>query len=288
MPSLGLFAPAKINFWLEVIGKRADGYHELSTLMLPIGIYDRVEISLTPHDITLECSDPYLPNDAGNLAWLAADCYLREAGTETGVHIKLEKNIPVGAGLGGGSSDAGAVLGILDQLLAHPLSSTRLHTVARRLGADVPFFLHPRAALATGIGDQLWAVSGLPPYPLLLIKPPVFVGTAGVYGRLALTRGASRISIQMFVDRPWNVQPFMQNDLESVTAGDCPVIAQIKQWLSKNGAIGALMTGSGPTVFGVFRHIEDARAAEVEARKAWPTCWVQATTVLQNGLKRDI
>jgi 4-diphosphocytidyl-2-C-methyl-D-erythritol kinase len=285
VPSLGLLAPAKINLWLEVLGKRADGYHELSTLMLPVGVYDRVEISLTPRGISMECSDPDLPTDSANLAWQAADCYLRAAGMKTGVHITLEKQIPVGAGLGGGSSNAGAVLGILDQLLAHPLSSPRLHTVARRLGADVPFFLRPRAVLATGIGEQLRVVSGLPSYPLLLIKPPVFVGTAGIYGRLALTRGESRINMENFMECPWNVQPFMENDLESVTARDCPVIAQIKQWLLENGAIGALMTGSGPTVFGVFGHIENAQTAEVEARKAWPTCWVQCTTVLQDGPK---
>jgi 4-diphosphocytidyl-2-C-methyl-D-erythritol kinase len=286
--SLVLFAPAKINLWLEVIGKRTDGYHELSTLMLPVGIYDRIEISLIPHGIILECSDASLPYDAGNLAWRAADFYLRESGMEGGVRIKLEKNIPVGAGLGGGSSDAGAVLGMLDQLLAHPVTSTRLHTLARSLGADVPFFLNPRAALATGVGDQLRVVSGLPQYPLLLIKPPAFVGTAGIYGRLALTRGTSRINIQAFLAHPWNVRPFLENDLESVTLVDCPVIARIKLWLLENGAIGALMTGSGPTVFGVFRHLENAQAAEVEARKVWPSCWVRCTTVLQDGQNRDI
>ncbi len=279
--SLDLSVPAKINFWLEVLGKRADGYHDLSSLMLPIGIYDEVRLELLPERrIHLECDHPEVPLDGNNLAWRAAELFLGRAGVAPALRIRLRKNIPVGAGLGGGSADAAGVLLGLKELYPGRISPGTLFEMARQLGADVPFFLHQLPALATGIGEKLHEVSGVIEYPLLLVKPPVTVSTAWVYGSLKLTRGESRIKVPRLLADPWNIAQLLENDLESVTLEAVPVLARLKRWLVEHGALAALMSGSGPTVFGVFAGMEEAGKAEVLAAEAWPECWVRCTRVL--------
>lgn len=271
--------PAKINLWLEVLGKRTDGYHELSSLMVPIAIYDHLELQATAGEINLTSNHPELPQDADNLAWKAAERFRRGAGLRAGVQICLHKNIPVGAGLGGGSADAGAVLLAMNRLFGRPLKLEQLHELAHELGADVPFFLYQQPMLATGIGERLQRVEGVPEYPLVLIKPPFPVSTASVYQRLKLTRGASRIKIAAFLAHPWRLQGLLENDLETVTLDEYPVLAQLKQWLLERGAVAALMSGSGPTVFGVFQTREAAQRVGQQARQAWNTCWVAAAWV---------
>jgi 4-diphosphocytidyl-2-C-methyl-D-erythritol kinase len=272
-------APAKINLWLEVVGKRADGYHDLSTLMLPVAVYDRVELEtgLPDGKIRLECSDPSLPSGPENLAARAAERYLEASGWRTGVFVRLEKRIPAAAGLGGGSSDAGTVMALLNRLAPEPLGSGELREAARRVGADVPFFLESKPALATGIGERLEYVEGVPEYPLVLIKPPINVATGWVYGRIKLTRGSSNIRLSTLLARPWNLGPLLQNDLEAVTLEAHPVLGRIKQWFLDRGALGALMSGSGPTVFGVFEDRERAREAAEAAGESWRDCWVVAS-----------
>lgn len=269
--------PAKINLWLEVIRKREDGYHDLCSLMLPIGVYDRIELELRKGEgISLMCNHALVPNDSRNLAWMAAEHFLETAGVETGVWVGIEKNIPVGAGLGGGSADAGAVLLGLNRLLGEPLSLEQLQTLALRLGADVPFFLFNKPALAQGIGEKLQPVEGLPDYPLVLVKPPLTVATGWVYRSLKLTRGESRIKLSRLLAYPWQLLDVMENDLESVTLIEYPLLVQIKEWLLAQGALGALMSGSGPTVFGVFSDVKHAARVEALARKKWQECWIAA------------
>jgi len=276
--SLRVSVPAKINLWLEVIRKREDGYHELSSLMLPIGIHDRIELALRSGEgISLRCDHALVPNDSRNLAWRAAEKLLTAAGVKTGVDIGIEKNIPVSAGLGGGSADAGAVLLGLNGLLGKPLSREQLQTLASSLGADVPFFLFTQPALATGIGEKLQRVEGLPDYPLVLVKPPLMVATRWVYQSLKLTRGVSRIRLTRLLARPWRLLDVMENDLETVTLSEYPLLVRIKEWLLAQGALGALMSGSGPTVFGVFSEERDAEKVEVLAKEKWLECWVAAT-----------
>lgn len=273
--------PAKINLWLEVIRKRSDGYHELASLMLPIDVCDRVELELRDGEgITLECDHPHVPKDSRNLAWLAAELLLEAAGISRGVQIRIGKRIPVGAGLGGGSSNAGAVLVGLNQLLGEPLSMGQLGTLAVRLGADVPFFLRQRPALAKGVGEVLQTVQGVPAYPLVLIKPSLMVSTRWVYQSLKLTRGESRIKVSNLMARPWKPQEVMENDLETVTLNEYPLLAQMKEWLLAQGALGALMSGSGPTVFGVFPDRSHAQSIGVLAREKWKDCWVAVSQVL--------
>lgn len=267
--------PAKVNLWLEIIRRRDDGYHDLSSLMLPIGIYDYLELAFCKgNGISLECDEPGVPADGNNLAWRAAEVFLRTIGSKDGVHIRIAKNIPVAAGLGGGSANAAAVLLALNRMYMNSLPMPELESLGHKLGADVPFFLFQRPALATGIGEKLCSVEGLPDYPLVLVKPRISVSTRWVYQSLKLTRGESRISLYNFVERPWQLLEVMQNDLETVTLTKYPVLGEIKQWLLDQGAIGALMSGSGPTVFGVFGEKRLAEQVGALAKHRWPQFWI--------------
>lgn len=145
------------------------------------------------------------------------------------------------------------------------------------LGADVPFFLGQRPALATGIGEKIEPVEGVPQFPIVLIKPPITVSTGWVYQRLKLTRGVSRIKISSFLTRPWQLRDFMENDLESVTLDEYPLLIDIKEWLTAQGAVGTLMSGSGPTVFGIFADESRAKRAVQLAENSWERCWVMTT-----------
>lgn len=272
--------PAKINLWLEVLQRRPDGYHDLSSLMLPIAVYDRVEVTPRGRGIEVVCDAPEVPSDATNLAGRAASLYLRENEQLDGVRLQIVKEIPVAAGLGGGSADAAATLLLLNRIAAHPLSESRLLLLATQLGADVPFFLFQRPSRATGIGEILKQIQGIPSYPLVLIKPSCKVSTAAIYARLKLTRACGRIRIASLLAHPWQPGPCMGNDLESVTFKCCPQLPDIKRWLLRHGALGALMSGSGPTLFGVFRTKQQAEAVGVEAKIDWPDSWVAVTKVL--------
>lgn len=272
--------PAKINLWLEVIQKRPDGYHDLSSLMLPVRVFDRLDLAWrAERGIRLECAQAGIPLDGANLAWRAAERFMEATGLRGGVQIRLCKGIPMGAGMGGGSADAAAVLLGLNAIHGDVVELSRLHELARTLGADVPFFLYGEPALATGIGEKLQFVTGVPDYPLVLLKPPLSVSTQWVYSSLKLTRGESQIKIHSFLLHAWNVAPVMQNDLESVTVSEYPVLARMKAWLLEQGALGALMSGSGPTVFGVFPDGYPVAAVAARACEAWSDCWVTATAV---------
>ena len=271
-------APAKINLWLEVIRKREDGYHDLSSLMLPLDFADEVEVAVGgAPGVTLESTGLEVPAGSGNLATRAAKAYLGATGWETGVHLRLRKRIPLAAGMGGGSSDAGAVLRLLNGMSPRPLAEDAMIEVARSLGADIPFFLYGRPALAEGIGERLTFVTGVPEYHLVLVKPPLAVSTAWVYSSLKLTRGSGRITLDKLLRDPWSVSEVLENDLESVTLPEYPLLADVKRWLLTEGALGALMSGSGPTVFAVFKDAQAARRVAERAREAWESCWVIAT-----------
>jgi 4-diphosphocytidyl-2-C-methyl-D-erythritol kinase len=275
--SVRISTPAKINLWLEIIGKRDDGYHEVSSLMLPIAVYDHLQVERSAEGLSLACAHPEVPTDGSNLACRAAQLYLQTAGLTSGIHIQLDKNIPVGAGLGGGSADAAAVLLAMNQLFERRFSLLQLSQMAHMLGADVPFFLYLQPALATGIGEKIDHVGGVPEYPLVLVKPPLTVSTGWVYQRLKLTRGVSRIKIATFLAHPWQLHDFMENDLESVTLNEYPLLIKIKQWMMAQGALGALMSGSGPTVFGIFTETSQAERVGQLAKQVWDGCWVTAT-----------
>ncbi|PLX74525.1 MAG: 4-(cytidine 5'-diphospho)-2-C-methyl-D-erythritol kinase [Desulfuromonas sp.] len=265
-------APAKINTCLHVLGKRPDGYHELAMLMQPISLYDEVEIACDEGSgIEVICPGVEMPEGADNIAARAAAELLRFAGVEYAVRIRIEKNIPVAAGLGGGSSDAATVLIGLNELLRLDVDRRELMRIGASLGADVPFFIFGGPAWATGIGDRLEKVASMPDLWYVLVNPGVAVSTAWVYGNLRLTSSGDVDKLRRFPETTEEFVRLLHNDLEPVTMSRYPVVGEIKQRLIECGAIGSLMSGSGPTVFGVFTSEEAARNAyrRLEAETDW-------------------
>ncbi len=259
-----LLSPAKVNLFLKVLSKRPDGYHEIYSLMQPISLYDEVAIDVGEGDgITVSTDHAGVPAGKDNLAFRAADLVLRETGERRKVSIYIRKTIPVGAGLGGGSSNAATVLMGLNSFLGSPLSDQRLMELGASIGSDVPFFMLRSPALATGRGEVLKRVR-LPAYTYVLVNPGFHVSTAWAYSNLDLTKKVED-NIFMYseesLDSERNIRNFLHNDLEAVTAGKYPEISAIKGSLIETGALGALMSGSGPTVFGVFTDTDKAQEA---------------------------
>ena len=267
---LQVSAPAKINLFLQVTGKRPDGYHELFTLMSPIKLADEVWLKPSKSGIRISCSDPSLPTDDSNLAYLAAEVFhrqisRRQAIAPHGVDITIEKRIPVGAGLGGGSSDAAAVLYGLNKHYGFPFHREDLIEMGLNIGADVPFFIFGEPALATGIGEYLVPYPHLKAYIVLLLYPGICISTAEVYKNLdlGLTNCEKKLKDFVLKDRPFDAAFHSCNDLESVTLAKYPQVEAAKTALSGSGALSVLMSGSGSTVFGLF---EDPRQAQLAMR----------------------
>lgn len=265
-------APAKINICLHVLRRRADGYHDLAMLMQRVSLCDKISMAFTDGgDIRVQCDGVTLPDGQQNIAMRAAAALFERAGSSRGLDIVIEKNIPVAAGLGGGSSDAATVLMGLNEMLDLGLSAGELMEIGVKLGADVPFFIFKRPAWATGIGDRLEKVDGLPRLWYVLVNPGLEVSTAWVYQNLRLTSPDDNLRIPRFSGAVDEVVDILYNDLETVTVERYPLITEIKQKLVDLGAHGALMSGSGSTVFGVFSDGEMARAAagQMASRPGW-------------------
>ena len=274
---LSVRAPAKINLFLRVTGRRADGYHTLETYMQKVGLFDLLEVRRGGEGVRLHCLGAALPEDADNLVHRAASLFLRAAAQRrgrvlAGVEIVLAKNIPIAAGLGGGSSDAAATLKALNRLYDVGLTAGELAAIGLELGVDVPFFLADTpAALAVGIGEILTPVAPLTGFFVLLVNPGFAVSTRWVYEALALTKKEKATTLKNFYEgvvRPGQPSPIltseglpgaMDNELESVTVTRYPEIVRLKEELLAHGAVTALMTGSGPTVFALF---SDQQAAK--------------------------
>ena len=251
-------APAKVNLTLRIVAKLPDGYHELDSVMQKLDLFDTLHLKrLDEPGIQLSCPDSELPEDDSNLVFQAAASFLQAAGLAKthGVSIVLEKRIPVAAGLGGGSSDAGAVLTGLNRLFSAGLSQKKLLSLAVPLGADVSFFaISSSAVRARGIGERMTPVASLSDCSVLLVNPGFSVSTAWVYENFTLTRTdkVSMLSDSRENDVLGQSCFPLHNDLERVTIGRYPEIENIKEVMLGNGALDALMSGSGPTVFGVF------------------------------------
>ncbi len=265
-------APAKINYRLDVVGRRPNGYHDLRMIMQRVNLCDEVTIRLKSQPgIRVSCGREGVPEGAGNIAWKAAAALLELAGSNQGIEIAIVKNIPVAAGLGGGSSDCAAVLLGLNELLGLGLSRERLMEIGVRLGADVPFFLFEQTALAEGIGELLTPLAQVPAVWVVLVNPNLPVSTAWVYQNLQLTQRDRLATLPNSFGTVAELCDIMANDLESVTIPAFPVIAEIKSSLVGLGAVGALMSGSGPTVFGLFDDEATARqaGAALQRRQDW-------------------
>ena len=270
MDEISLKALAKINLGLDVLGKREDGYHEVRMVMQTIHLYDRVEIKKTrsPH-IHVETNLYYLPVNEDNLVYRAAKLMKDEFQIKEGVRIVLQKFIPVAAGLAGGSSDAAAVLVGMNRIFNLGLKQNKLMELGLKIGADVPFCIMRGTALAEGIGEKLTALPPMPKCPVLIAKPAISVSTKAVYEGLKLYDGMEHPDIDGVMEGIQQkdlkgVASHMGNILETVTIPMYPVIEDIKKLMLENGALNAMMSGSGPTVFGLF---EDRQSAKRAAQK---------------------
>lgn len=271
-------APAKINLGLRVVGKRADGYHLLDTIMVAITLFDELEIKKRKPDkskgkqvaqLRVTCDHPLVPRGEKNLAYQAASLLLHEAGVSAPLDIHIRKRIPVGAGLGGGSTDAAAALVGITRLLKLHFSPRRLEKLATCLGADVPFFIRARPVRARGIGDRLTPLKRVPPWWLVILYPGFPVSTAWVYGnlRLNLTKSRANTKLSTLLTSAPKFADLLVNDLEVVTVKRYRRIKHLKDSLIELGAARALMTGSGSAVFGIFGSREKAKMAYRKLRK---------------------
>jgi len=272
-------APAKINLCLHVLGRLENGYHELAMAMQRVDLYDDIQLRVgSEAGIRVICAGVDLVSGEENIAARAARLLLQLVGMDIGVEIDITKHIPIAAGLGGGSSDAATVLLGLSEMLEVELTYDQLADIGSRLGADVPFFLFQRPAWATGIGTQLEPLPILPEVSYLLVNPRIAVSTAEVYRSLRLTKGGGLANLPRFsVVTREDLGAALHNDLEVVSLQRFPVIAEVKQELLDRGAIGALMSGSGATVFGVFPDFRTANSVGnlIAEKKDWMVCPVR-------------
>lgn len=267
-----LKAMAKINLGLDVLRRRSDGYHDLRMIMQTVYLYDQIEIAEkeTP-GITLTTNAGYLPVNEDNLVYKAAKLLMEEFGIEQGVRIHLKKYIPVAAGLAGGSSDAAAALVGINRMFRLGLSKEDLKKRGVKIGADVPYCIMRGTALAEGIGDVLTPLPAAPDMHVVLAKPPIHVSTGFVYTNLKADQLAYHPDIDAQADAiragdGYAMAELMGNVLETVTIPAYPVIEEIKEEMKRAGALGAMMSGSGPTVFGLFDDAKKARAAYEKLR----------------------
>ena len=274
-------APAKINLCLHVTGRREDGYHDLATLMQRVAIQDRLEIAISSGtEVTVCCPQLVLSPGVENIAARAARLFLSYIGEECSVAVRIDKKIPAAAGMGGGSSNAASVLLALNDMLGVKLSQSELISIGVTIGADVPFFLYDQSsAWATGVGDRLQPWPGMPPTTFVLVNPGIEVSTAWVFKTLGLTCSRPIAKIPRFPVRTSGLVRLLHNDLEVVTCQRHPVITTIKEHLLAGGAAGALMSGSGPTVFGVFddQDLAGKVARTLSTETDW---WVQVVNPL--------
>ena len=251
-------AYAKINISLDIVGKReSDGYHLLKMVMQNIDLYDEISIEKQKKDITISCNKSYVPTDSRNLAYNAASLFKETYNIEDGVHIDIVKNIPVSAGLAGGSTDAAAVLKLMNKIFKVNASNEELMELGLKLGADIPYCINGGTALCEGIGEK---ITSLPPFKdkiLVLVKPSFGVSTKEVYKAFDLDKvrvhpKTENLIEAMEQDNLYYVASNMKNLLENVTLRKHNILIKIKEEMNKYGAVGSMMSGSGPSVFAFF------------------------------------
>ena len=280
-------ACAKINLFLRVTGRRGDGYHELDSVFLPLLLADEIRLEIRAADepsVSVNCNLPELARSRDNLAARAARSFMSEFDLVADVSIDLEKRIPVGAGLGGGSSDAATILCMMAAAaqLTDEATMSKLRRIALSLGADVPFFLDPRPSRVTGIGERIVAIENVPSLAIVIVVPPFEVSTAAIFRALepAGWSGAAPDEHIEAIMRGEISPDLLVNDLAPVAIAQFPEIRRLKGLLEDSGARAAQMSGSGGAVFGVFDSTEEAESAAIKIRKRAPFATVIATTTL--------
>lgn len=258
---------AKINLTLDITGRRDNGYHDVKMIMQTVNLFDLIIVDRKKQGISLKSNLSYIPTDEKNIAYKAALLFFEKSGIDGGVSILIHKNIPVAAGLAGGSGNGGGVLCALNALYGYPFSEKEILDMSVILGADVPYTIKCGTCLSEGIGEILTPLSDAPKMNILLVKPPLNISTAQVYKEFDASFGISHPDTDKMLLAINNgdiksISQNLGNVLEAVTIKNHPVISGIKEKMIKNGAIGALMSGSGPTVFGIF---EDEKLAKKSA-----------------------
>jgi 4-diphosphocytidyl-2-C-methyl-D-erythritol kinase len=249
---LHLDSPAKVNLRLEILKKREDGYHEIRTIFQKISLHDTLHFSLKRRrGIRIAADPPCLPTGKRNLVYQAVRSILERSDYGGGINIEIEKRIPLGAGLGGGSSNAATTLKALNQLLKINLKKKELVEMGAGIGADVPFFLFEGSAIGSGVGERLRKIE-LPTLWYILINPNFEVSTRWVYQNFILTKTKYHFNLHKLLKTPEGIVRLLWNDLEGVVSGEYSEIRIMERMLTSAGAMGAMMTGSGPTVLGIF------------------------------------
>jgi 4-diphosphocytidyl-2-C-methyl-D-erythritol kinase len=288
---VALESPCKVNFILNILGKRPDGFHELETLMHPVRVCDTIHLARQGGAIELSCSNPQLPTDSGNLVYRAAEQFLRTARIEEGVRIYLEKRIPLAAGLGGGSGNAATTLLGLNRLFDSALLPDQLNEIAGSLGSDIPFFLQDKPAIAVGRGEQVRPIESfatLGGWEILLIHPGFGVSTPWAYknlgrfpdalngqsGRAERLAGRLRHSVA-------EASPEFYNSLEAPVLEKYPLLLIYQEFLRENGAALALMSGSGSTTFALIESAKRSQIIQERFRSNFgETAWVSSVPLL--------
>jgi 4-diphosphocytidyl-2-C-methyl-D-erythritol kinase len=284
-------SPCKVNLLLNILGKRPDGFHELETVMQPVRLFDRLSFEITGDRVALTCSLPGLPADSTNLVHRAASLFLGEARIRAGVRIHLDKQIPLAAGLGGGSGNAATTLLALNELFGTPLDPTTLTGLAARLGSDVPFFLQDRPALATGRGEHIEPLepfAALRGLALVLVHPGFGISTGWAYGELARfpdalhgrAGRARELAARLQGTERAGIGTALYNSLEAPALHKYPILALYQQFFRENGAVAALMSGSGSTTFALMQsQAEGEQLAERFREKFGMAGWMTVVPV---------
>ena len=281
MNSIQLKSRAKINLSIDVLGKREDGYHLVEMIMQTIDLFDKIKIfSLKEDTIIIESNSLDIPLDSTNIVYKAADLIKKQYNIKEGVKIIIEKNIPIAAGMAGGSSNAAAVLVGLNQLWQLKLSENKLKELGLKLGADVPFCIGGQTALAENIGEKLTKIDGLSENIFILVcKPELFVSTKEIYeeidSKIIEKRPNNKLLIQLLKENKiQQIADNMYNVLEEVTRERYPVIEEIEKIMMENDALGSMMSGSGPTVFGLYINREDAENCKNKLLKKFSQVYI--------------
>ncbi len=278
-------SPCKVNLLLNILGKRPDGFHELETVMQPVGLFDEIRFERGGNGIQLTCDEPALPVDSKNLIYRAADAFLKLHNLRDGIRVHLQKKIPLAAGLGGGSGNAATTLLALNELFDQPLSTAKLGELAASLGSDVPFFLQARPALATGRGEKIQPLDFFPALrgkAFLLIHPGFGISTSWAYETLAhfpdaLNGRAGRAQNLVSLLQAGNLcaaSDEFYNSLEAPALEKYPVLVLFQEFLRANGALATLMSGSGSTTFAIVENVNAGRSlVEKFKSKFGKNCW---------------
>lgn len=282
MDSYQIKAYAKINLGLDVLRRLENGYHEVKMVMQTVGIYDELKLTRTEAGITVTTDKEELPTDDNNLIYKAARIMMEEYHLEGGIHIHLKKNIPIAAGMAGGSTDAAATFKGMNRLYDLDCTLEELMRLGVRVGADVPYCVLGGTALAEGIGEKLTSLNPAPDCYVLVAKPDINVSTKYVYEHLDAEGICEHPDIDGMVEAIWEeslqgILDRMGNVLEHVTVKKYPVIHELKNRMKELGALNSLMSGSGPTVFGIFVNERLAREAFYKMKKEYPKCQIFLT-----------